>query len=219
MELNNFQEYNYIRGDWFNQFPLGPDNPGERNWIDEAEKRLGGNTEDVLYYFNEWRYRGKITPGSSPTASFGCSHAMGYGVQTPYAEILGMVNLGWSGFSNDAIVRLAYTYCEAFNPESIVVLWTIPHRREYVNAGGYMRKYRAQKDPKPWQQNFTDLQNDKWDEYNYTKNKLFLENYCTAKSIRLIQFDFSDNDYKARDGIHPGPDWHVSMAAQINDQL
>ena len=218
MELNDFQEYNYIRGDWFNQFPLGPDNPGERNWIDEAERRLGGNTEDVLYYFNEWRYRGRITPGIGVDASFGCSHAMGYGVQTPYAEILELANLGWAGFSNDAIARLACTYVKTFRPQKIVVLWTIPHRREYINAGGYMGKYRAP-GVKEWQMRFTELQNEKWDEYNREKNQEFVENLCSAYQVKLIQFDFEDNDAMARDGIHPGADWHVSMAAKINDKL
>lgn len=215
MELNNFKEYNYIKGDWFNQFPLGPENPGHRNWIDDAEKSLGGDPNQVLYYFNDWRYRGNITPGIGVDASFGCSHAMGYGVQTPYAEILELANLGWSGFSNDAIARLVYTYCETFAPNKVVVLWTIPQRREHIMPDGTLEKFRNQRVANSWQNAYIELQNDSLDEYNYVKNKLFVENYCNSRNIQLIQFDFENNDGLARDGVHPGPDWHVNMAAEI----
>lgn len=219
MELNNYSEYNYIKGDWFNQFPLGPDRPGERHWIDEAEEALGGDPNEILYYFNEWRYRGRITPGHRVPASFGCSHAMGYGVQTPYAEILEVANLGWSGFSNDAIARLVYTYCEEFVPPYIIVLWTHPQRREHIMPDGSLEKFRNQKVPNSWQEGYFNIQSNKLDRYNYQKNRLFVETYCHAYNIKLIQFDFADNDQKARDGVHPGPDWHVAMASKINDQL
>lgn len=215
----DFKEYNYVTQDWFNQFPLGPDNPGERHWIDDAEQALGGDPKEVLYYFNEWRYRGRITPGIGVNASFGCSHAMGYGVQTPYAEIIEFANIGWSGSSNDAIARLAYTYCNAFDPPAIVVLWTYPQRREHIMPDGSMEKFRNQSVPNSWQENYIELQNNNLDRYNYQKNCLFLENFCLLKGIKLIQFDFADNDQKARDLIHPGPDWHLNMAAKIYDQL
>jgi len=207
------KEQQYIRGDWFKHFPLGQEEPGERHWLDDAEKQLGGNEKDVLYYFNDWRYRGTVRPGSNVSASFGCSHALGYGVQIPYAEIIGYANCAISGISNDAIARLAYSYCEQFSPPTIVVLWTFPLRREYVDESGLIKKIHNDNET------FILQQNDYWDQYNLTKNKLFLDNYCRANGIKLIDFEFADNDKGARDNMHPGPDWHVNMAALIMEKL
>ena len=206
-------ETQYIR-DYFSEFPLGQEEPGVRHWIDEAERNLGGNDEDVTYYFNNWRYRGKAQPGNFVPASFGCSHAFGYGVDRCYAEIIGFANCAINGISNDAIARMAYTYCEQFNPDAICVLWTIPHRREYVDDVGVLQKFRGDDHT-----SLLSLQNQHADEYNFVKNKLFLENYCQAKDVKLLQYIFKDNDKGARDGMHPGPNWHANMAATILEDL
>ena len=215
------RELQYINSGWFDEFPLGQEEPGEQHWLDEAEKSLGGNEQDVLYYFNDMRYRGRIEPSLGTNASFGCSHAMGYGVQTPYAEIIEFANCGISGLSNDGIARMAYTYCCTYTPETIIVLWTVPHRREWVNKKGKLEKFRYDKTNvmTAWNMNMINLQNDCWDEYNLIKNKIFLRNYCDAKNINLIEFEFEDNDHAARDGMHPGSDWHANMAAKIFEKL
>lgn len=216
-------EQQYILSNWFDEFPLGQEDPGERHWLDLSERKMGGNETDVLYRFNNYRYRGIIEPGHGINASFGCSHAMGYGVQTPYAEIIEYANLGISGLSNDGIVRLAYTYCEQFHPEIIVVLWTIPHRREHVSSNGTIVKFKHDRSLWEDQTNFDylSLQNDKLDEYNLIKNKLFLRSYCTASNIKLVEFEFdqNSNDMLARDKMHPGPDWHAAMSASIIDNI
>jgi len=210
------KEQRYITSDWFSDFPLGQEAPGTRNWLDNAERKLGGKETAVEYYFNDWRYRGTIEPGYNTNASFGCSHTLGYGVQTPYSEIIRYANIGVSGLSNDAIARLAYAYCENFDPKCIVVMWTIPHRREYINEEGQVVKFRYDRhNENNINRELISLQNDKWDEYNLQKNKLFLINYCISKEIRLLEYDFTGNDKQARDGMHPGPIWHANMAAQI----
>lgn len=213
------QETQYINTDWFSQFPLGQEEPGTRHWIDDAERRLGGDEKQVTYYFNEWRYRGVIRPANNVNASFGCSHALGYGVNKPYAEIIEFANCAISGLSNDAIARMAYTYCEQFNPSVIIVMWTIPHRREWVNEKGKLSKFRMQTNPTVWQQSFIELQNNHWDDYNLQKNKLFLRHYCESKNIQLIDFEFADNDHAARDGMHPGPDWHINIAVRVIERM
>ena len=216
MDLVDYLEYADITENWFGQFPLGQTIPGERHWIDEAEEKQGGDPEEVMYYFNEWRYRGHITPGPGIPASFGCSHAMGYGVHRPYAEILEVANLGCSGFSNDAIARLACTYCKEFTPPYIIVLWTIPSRREHITSVGNSKQFRNQHS-KDWHMNYIDLQSQKLDEYNLQKNRLLVEMCCRAYNVRLIQFNFDNdnNDKKSRDGIHPGAAWHINMAKEI----
>ena len=210
-------EIKYITDNWFGQFCLGPEEPGERHWIDDAEKELGGNERDVLYYFNKWRYRGEIEPGNGVPASFGCSHALGYGVQVPYAEMIGYANLGWSGLSNDGIARLVYTYCEEFKPKEIAVLWTVAQRREHVTEDGVAEKFRYANLPNKWESAYIELQNDKLDEYNLTKNKIFVTNYCELNNITCKQIDFTNNDKLARDGVHPGPDWHANIAGLISE--
>ena len=212
--MSQNKESQYINNDWFAQFPLGQEEPGIRNWIDDAEKKLGGEAGAVTYFFNTWRYRGEAVPDHGVSASFGCSHALGYGVNNPYAEILGFANCAVNGISNDAIVRMAYTYCQQFFPRTIVVLWTIPHRREYVDNDGILQKFRGNDNDA-----LLSLQNEHSDAYNLQKNKLFLKNYCDAKNINLIEFEFEDNDHAARDGMHPGSDWHANMAAKIFEKL
>ena len=212
-------ETRYIR-DYFSEFPLGQEDPGSRSWLDNAERELGGDARAVTYYFNEWRYRGTIEPGNGVRASFGCSHALGYGVQTPYAKIIGFANCAISGISNDAIARMAYTYCEQFSPDAICVLWTHSYRREHVHVDGNIVKFKLDNETSnPINNAFVELQNDHWDEYNFVKNKLFLENYCLANNVKLLQYVFEGNDQGARDGMHPGPNWHVNMAATILEDL
>ena len=206
-------ETRYIR-DYFSEFPLGQEEPGSRSWLDNAERELGGDARAVTYYFNEWRYRGTIEPGNGVRASFGCSHALGYGVQTPYAKIIGFANCAINGISNDAIARMAYTYCEQFSPDAICVLWTLTHRREYVDDNGVLQKFRGDDHT-----SLLSLQNQHADEYNLVKNKLFLEYYCLANNVKLLQYVFEGDDKGARDGMHPGPNWHVNMAATIMEDL
>jgi len=93
------------------------------------------------------------------------------------------------------------------------VLWTLPLRREYVDESGLIKKIRSDNET------FILQQNDHWDQYNLTKNKIFLNSYCDANNIKLLQFEFADNDRGARDKMHPGPDWHVNMAAKIFEKL
>lgn len=208
------KETRYIKNNWFGVFPLGQETPGEYNWIDSQESKLGGNKFDVTYFINEWRYRGFIKPGPNVPASFGCSHAFGYGVNVPYAKIIGFANCAVNGISNDAIVRMAYTYCEQFKPNKICILWTMPNRREYVEEDGTIQKFKAEENHQ-----LLALQNSNWDQYNLEKNKIFISSYCKANNIKLLEYDFMNNDKGARDGLHPGPDWHVNMAATILEDL
>lgn len=216
MELT---EQQYIKEDWFKHFPMGNEDHGTKHWLDDAEFSLGGDEKEVLYYFNEYQYRGKILPSEGQRASFGCSNTMGYGVQHPYPELINFANCGISGMSNDGITRLAYLYCETFQPDIITVMWTYKNRREHVMEDGTIRKFRSQRDMEHWMDLYTEIQNDKLDEYNFTKNKLFLENYCENKNVKLIQLHPENNDKMARDKMHPGRDWHVNVAATILDHL
>jgi hypothetical protein len=208
------KEQRYIKGEWFSHFPLGQETPGQHNWRDSAEEKLGGDACEVSYYINEWRYRGHIKPGNNVNACFGCSNTFGYGVQTAYPQLVKFTNCGINGISNDAIARMAYAYCEQFNPKVITVLWTFNNRREWVDDKGVIHKFKSQEN-----QQLFELQNEAADDYNFYKNKIFLQSYCKSKDIKMLDYNFHSNDKGARDGMHPGPDWHVNMAANILGDL
>lgn len=216
MEL---KEQMYITEGWFDHFPLGQEDHGRRHWLDAAEMEFGGDEDEVTYYFNEYRYRGQIIPSYGTPASFGCSNTMGYGVNKPYPERIQFANLGISGMSNDGIARLAYLYCEHFEPPIITVMWTYKNRREHVKEDGVVCKFRNQKNMERWMDLYTEIQNPKLDEYNYIKNKIFLQNYCENKKIKLIELEPINNDRGARDGCHPSSNWHTNIAAEILSKL
>ena len=216
MEL---REQNYITEDWFKHFPLGFEDPGQRHWLDDAEISMGGDEDEVTYYFNEFRYRGHIVPSDGTPASFGCSNTMGYGVNNPYPELINFANCGLSGLSNDGIARMAYTYCERFSPHVITVMWTYRNRREHVTEEGVVRKFRNQKDMERWMDLYTEIQNPHLDMYNFTKNQLFLQHYCELKNIKLIELFPDNNDRGARDNSHPSRNWHANVAAEILSKL
>ncbi len=226
-DQSNFKEMRYTESDWFSTFTLGHDEPGGRNWLDEGEKKLGGNETDVEYHINRWRYRDSIEPKQGQSAAFGCSYTFGYGVNNPWPKLLGVANLGQNGASNDMIVRLAISYCETFKPKDIYVLWTFPHRREHIIENGGLDKYRNMSTKtldeefknRTWRSSYLELSNDKADEYNFTKNKLLLTHYCAMYNIELNQatiFDFPKDEFPlARDNDHPGKDWHTNVAGHL----
>jgi hypothetical protein len=224
---SNFKEMRYTKSEWFSKFTLGHDEPGGRNWLDDGEKKLGGNETDVEYHINRYRYRDNLEPGNNMPAAFGCSYTFGYGVNNPWPKLIGVANCGQNGASNDMITRLAISYCETFKPSEIYVLWTFAHRREHINEQGGLEKYRNMSTQtldeefknKTWRSSYLELSNIKADQYNLAKNRLLLNHYCSIYNIALNEasiFDMPKNEYPlARDNDHPGTDWHTNMAVHL----
>lgn len=224
-------EDRYITNDWFDTFPLGNEDPGIKHWLDDTEKSFGCNNgfseSDVTYIINEFRYRGDITPAVGVDAAFGCSYTLGQGSPVSWPELLGIVNCGMNGASNDRIVRAAIAYCKQYKPSNIYVMWTFVQRREYITEDGSPVRFRMPPRDKIHSilcEPSADgahllLMNDKADEYNLQKNKLLLESFCTANNIKLHQMSvnsISKNSYTlARDGDHPGPEWHDRIATHF----
>ena len=232
MNHKDFKEARYTESDWFSTFTLGHDDPGEKNWIDEGEQKLGcapGFTEhSVDYYINEWRYRGRLVPAMGAAAAFGCSYTFGYGINQHWPGLLGAVNCGINGGSNDLIARLAITYCKTFQPKEIYVLWTFKARREHVNDDGSLIKFRnlsqeafkKEMAAPTWFSSYMMVMNDKIDYHNYQKNKILLYSFCDANGIKLHQKELDDlpkTDFPlARDNDHPGADWHANVAGVLS---
>lgn len=229
MNPKDFKEMRYPESDWFSNFTLGNDEPGSYNWLDEEEKEdsKGFGKLGVEYHINKWRYRDSIEPSKGQSAAFGCSYTFGYGVNNPWPKLIDVANCGYNGASNDMITRLAISYCETFKPSEIYVLWTFQHRREHINENGGCNKYGTLSQKKideefknrTWRSSYLELSNDKADQYNFTKNKILLNHYCSVHNIELNQatvFDFPKDKFPlARDNSHPGPDWHTNMAGMI----
>jgi len=228
MNHTDFKEARYLEKDWFSTFTLGHDDPGDRNWLDEGEKKLGcslGYTEaSIKYHINNWRYRGKRVPEMGASAAFGCSYTFGYGVNDPYPVLLDAVNCGINGASNDLIARLAITYCKTFKPSEIYVMWTFKTRREHIFENGGLEKFRNLSEEAikeelaspTWVSSHLTLMNNSADEYNFKKNKMLLTSYCVVNNIKLHQSTILNLPKEsfpfARDGDHPGPDWHANIA-------
>ena len=232
----DFAENQYIDSNWFDVFPLGYEEPGEKQWLDEVEEGLGNyNDTNVKYFINNFRYRDKIKPTQGQDAAFGCSNTFGYGVNIAWPRILDLANCAANGISNDHIARIAASYVMNYNPKNIYILWTYKERREYVTEQGRLEKYGPfDMDKKyrmdDWRYQFTLLNNSKWDKYNFDKNRLLVEsvfkaNNCNLKDFHIEGYQILDRDNtevlnidnytRARDLQHPGPDWHVNFAASF----
>ena len=225
MNHKDFKEAQYLKSKFFKEFTLGLDDPGKKNWMEQHEKKLGcaiGYTEaSVEYFINSWRYRGQLIPEEGADAAFGCSYTFGYGVNISWPALMGVVNCGQNGASNDQIARLAITYCKTFQPENIYVMWTFAGRREYANGTG-VQKFNVQGNTTKGDMIFdahTMLSNDSSDLYNIQKNQLLLESFCKSHSINLHQLTvhyFNKDEYPlARDNMHPGPDWHLNVSSSF----
>ena len=220
-----------IKSNWFDIFPIGNDQPGNRHWRDDSEQQHGcadGWSEtDVTYEINSWGYRGHLEPGMGEPAAFGCSFTFGSGTNHPWPSYLDIVNCGQPGSSNDKIARLVISYCRQFQPNCVYVMWTFPQRREWVDEYGNVIAFKnvTQAEAEQimrqpfvsWDNSHLYLMNDLWDSYNYQKNRLLVESYCGASDIKLYQSTVTElgprNYAPARDNMHPGPDWHINIAS------
>jgi len=225
MNHKDFKEPQYLKSKFFKEFTLGVDEPGRYNWIEKGEKDLGcalGYTETCVEYFiNSWRYRGQLVPEEGADAAFGCSFTFGYGVNVSWPALMGVVNCGQSGVSNDAIARLAITYGKTFKPKNIYVMWTFNGRREYANGTGVEKFGVITTDSfhNDIAAAHTILDSEASNLYNIQKNQELLESFCEANDINLHQLTvhyFNKDEYPlARDNMHPGPDWHLNVSSSF----
>jgi hypothetical protein len=224
-----------IKSKWFEEFPIGNDEQGIYNFIDDVEQheweinkieaqQQGWSEHNVTYNINRNGYRGAIESGMGVSAAFGCSCTFGSSVDEhhTWANILELANCGQPGSSNDKIARLAISYIKTFKPTDIYVCWTFPSRREWVDPKGNMirsfcRTFNEQRIDADSALFY--LSNLRWDDYNYEKNKMLLESICYMHNVILHQtsvFKHPHDQYpRGRDLAHPGPDWHVIIAEQF----
>jgi hypothetical protein len=199
------------------------------------------NTHSCTYTYNELGFRGdSIKKEGFKVMSLGCSNTEGVGVnnhETWPAQFAKLIpggvdmNFGTGGRSNDFIVRCLMSYYDLIKPDLVLIMYTVPHRREIYTADngvepfmptaswGYLKNT---EDGINMQECLTYLQNDNEDFINWYKNhmliKLFLEskkcnwvwNGDKIKSKDYNEYNRFDGDYSnfldlGADDAHPGP--------------
>ena len=170
-------------------------------------------------FLNE-NFRDTSTTGSG---AFGCSFTYGTGVvlNNTWPYLLGTSNYGLPGSSNDRICRLAIEYINLTNPNKIYVMWTFKNRREWIDEDNNILRFKSDDVNFKWEEAHLELHNEHWDNYNYNKNKLLLENFCVNNNVELYQLNVSDIKYNdlGDDGLHPGKEWHINVSEHFTKQM
>tara|TARA_B100001248_G_scaffold262726_1_gene261685 strand:- start:14381 stop:14965 length:585 start_codon:yes stop_codon:yes gene_type:complete len=171
------------------------------------------------------KLRTLVQPGPGVPAAFGCSFTKGTGVEEKltWPSLLGIVNCGLEGNSNDKIVRMAINYCNEFKPEKIYVMWTFATRREIIDDTGETLRFKTEANYNTaWFASALEQSNEFSDNYNYEKNQLLLQCYCMALNIDIKEltvtkpFDHAQMNSYGSDGTHPGKEWHEAIFKHIS---
>lgn len=185
----------------------------------------------MIQTFLSENFRDKSTTGRG---AFGCSFTYGTGVEYDEAwpKLIGANNYGLPGSSNDKICRLAIEYISIAKPDAIFVMWTFENRREWIDEDGNVLRFKADDVRKlpgrsnryKWEEAHFELYNKHWDHYNYSKNKLLLENFCVNTDVKLYQLYVSDIDHTlmnsyGSDKAHPGKEWHIHVSENFTKQM
>ena len=135
-------------------------------------------------------------------------------------------NVSVPGYSNDAITRLLYRFIPIINPSFVIVQWTMPYRREYVEENNALKRILSNhpvyyQDRSPAYKSFFQLHNKFYDQYLWEKNLVMCMALCQSANVPLI-YDNWENfpciDF-ARDNEHPGPESHKLFSAILYREL
>jgi len=214
----------------------------------------GDNTGICTYTYNELGFRGdSINLKGFKIMSIGCSITEGVGVNDdetwPYqfSRLIDNgvnMNFGTAGRSNDFICRCLISYYDLIKPDLVLIMYTLPQRREiYTNDGGiepyiptgawgYLSET---SDGEKIQSLKNELQNDNDDFINWYKNHLLIKYFLESKKCNwlwngwmeiptdIVEFNRYDGlnkymkpfiDYGV-DRMHPGPIHNLNYSMQL----
>lgn len=223
--------------------------------INKTHKISGSdNTNLCTYTYNELGFRGdSIKKEGFKVMSIGCSITEGIGVNDnetwPY-QLCKLIpnsvdlNFGFSGRSNDYIVRCLLSYYDTIKPDLVLIMYTYPTRKEYYTKFGGIEPYapnqnwgylKETNDGKQIQYLKTMLQNDNEDFINWYKNHLLITNFLENKNIPFVWNDsISETFYEDKnkfyydyypyldwgvDSSHPGPKHHKKYAENLYNYI
>ena len=207
-------------------------------WLDTDKPESATYKKDIKYTFNEYGFRSDSfnDRGEINILTCGCSHTVGVGVDQHEAwpfvlkamleEKTGkkvvVWNLATSGASPDYVLRSVYKTLQTLKPDYVCVYWPPTERTEMPDIND--ERFLAQSFlhdsnfPKTYV-------NERWlIDYVFMKNLVAIEaivpwynaKFIANKNINIalesLEGDYFAPDTDARDGLHPGPEWHKRTA-------
>ena len=193
--------------------------------------------KDIKYTFNEYGFRCASFDERSDIniLTCGCSMTVGVGVdqnetwteqlKVKIARHTGKSVTAWniatSGASPDYVVRSLWKVDHLLKPNMTFVYWPPITRLELPNGHNKITQTAL---GDPWYPKL--LVDEDYLHYSFQKNLIFLENYYHQRNSifysnpvieTLVQHQMQDDNpfqvnTDARDGMHPGPDWHERVA-------
>jgi hypothetical protein len=207
-------------------------------------------TGKCVYTYNELGFRGdSIKKEGFKVMSIGCSNTEGIGVNdyetwpAQFTKLLSNgvnMNFGTGGRSNDFISRCLLSYYDIIKPDLVLIMYTIPHRREVFTTNGGIEPYiptvswgylKDTEEGSNIQNLKIQLQNYNEDYVNWYKNHLLIKYFLDSKKCNWVwNGSFIENDYnefnrfdgeyikfidKGVDNIHPGPKTNYNYANNL----
>jgi hypothetical protein len=214
------------------------------------------NTGICTYTYNELGFRGdSIEKSGFKIMSIGDSNTEGVGVndnETWPAFFSSLVpnsinlNFGTGGRSNDFISRCLISYYDLIKPDLVLIMYTLPQRREVYTKDGGIEPYmptnswgylNETEDGKLIQKLNVTLQNDYEDNVNWYKNHLLIKYFLETKKCNWLWNGWMDinktfNDFNRFDGnygkpfvdtgadkIHPGSKHNFNYSIKLFNHI
>ena len=206
------------------------------------------------YSYNELGFRGdSVKKNGFKVMSLGCSFTEGTGVnddETWSAQFTKHIpngvnmNFGVGARSNDFISRCLLTYFDIIKPDLVLIMYSVPHRRELYTLNGGIEAFmptvswgytKETKEGKERHEAMTLSQNDYQDIDNWYRNhqliSLFLEkNKCNwLWNGSMIDYNYKDSlrfdgNFRppidlAADDSHPGPKTNYVYAKRLFEHI
>lgn len=202
-------------------FWMYPDDE-EGYWKNRPE---GYTDTSITYRMNKHGYRGTEF---DELANFkilvsGCSHTFGIGINeedlwcNQFAHHIAgakVYNLALGGRSPDYVARVISKSIDIIKPNLVMVMWPDMSRFERPAKDGVSMAW--------WTANDTyyldDFADENYQDYNFEKNQLLMNNLCAARRIPLIAFTYNEichlvrEQDRARDLLHDGPIWNLKAS-------
>jgi len=207
-------------------------------WIDTDNPEDAIYEKNIKYIFNEYGFRSDSFEEISDIniLTCGCSHTVGVGVDQleawPFVlkelteqhtgKTVSVWNLATSGASADYTVRAIYKTVSILNPDFICVFWPPIGRVEMPSSANDRNITQSFLRDDNFPKNFV---NEYWlQDYLFHKDLVFVNSLATASESKFIantvieslvddiEGDYFPADTTARDGLHPGPEWHKTSA-------
>jgi hypothetical protein len=212
----------WIPSDTEENFHSNMANPLQRAKIEEA----GWTEQNISYTFNAHGFRSEEFGDGESVMFLGCSLTAGVGVdlESSWAHIvsesLGLrrYNLGVGGGSADMCFRLAAFWIPRLRPRYVCMLTPNVGRMEILTEDDDLL-YLPNRAEEEFYLNW--LSNDVNMDMNRLKNQIGIRHICEENDAKLFEITVEDTMAKrmvqgkntwARDLMHPGREWNVSMA-------